>query len=75
MALKATQKIEIARKPATWLILDSEKESPISLTSSSEWTKLKGSITTLECGSIWDHLGPTSVLHLADSNIPFDPNM
>jgi len=68
------KEIEIAQKPATWLLLDSEKESPISLTSPSDWTKLKGSIMTLECSSTWDHLGPTSVLHLADSNIPFDPN-
>jgi len=28
---------------------------------------------TLECGSIQNHLGPTSVLHLADSNTSFDP--
>jgi hypothetical protein len=68
------KKIEIAQKPAAWLIFDPEKESPISLTSPSGWTKVNGSIITLECGSIWDHLGPTSVLHLADSNIPFDPN-
>jgi hypothetical protein len=47
------EKIEISQKPATWLILNSEKESPISLTSPSDWTKLKGRIITLECGSIW----------------------
>ena len=68
------KKIGIAQKPVTWLIFYSEKDNPIPLTSPSDWTKLKGIIITLECGSIWDHLGPTSVLHLADSNIPFDSN-
>jgi hypothetical protein len=66
-------KIEIAQKPATWLTLDFEKEGPISLTSPSDWTTLKGSIITLEHSSIRDHLGSTSVLHRADSHTPFDP--
>jgi len=56
------------------LILDSEKENPISLTSLSDWAKLNGSTITLACGSIWNHLEPASVLHLADCNMPFDQN-
>jgi hypothetical protein len=67
-------KIEIAQKSATWLFHDYEKESLISLTSPSDWTKVKDSIITFECGSIWDQLGSTSVIHLADSSISFDPD-
>ena len=57
------------------LLLESDNGTPVFLTSPRDWARLKGSIITHECGSIWNHLGPTSILHIADCNIPFDHNM
>ena len=55
-----------------WYLLDSQNNNPKKLRTPRDWSTLKGSIISIEHGSIWECLAPSSDFHLSDRSMPFD---